>query len=161
MKERKEWPVYELLWEFGRRISDQHSILKASYETKTPIIVPGVVDGSFGTNLFVQSQFTGLRINLFEDMRLIKDRVFESEKAGALLVGGGISKHHTIWWNQFRDGLDYAVYLTTAQEFDGSLSGARPKEAISWNKIRDNAEQVVLYADATLALPLLAISLIS
>ncbi len=161
VKEKREWPVYELLWEFGKRIEDKHSILRAAYETNTPIIVPGVVDGSFGTNLFIQSQFTGLRINLFEDMRLIKDRVFSSKMAGALLVGGGISKHHTIWWNQFRDGLDYAVYLTTAQEFDGSLSGARPREAISWNKIRENAEQAVIYADATLALPILATSLIS
>lgn len=161
VKEKKEWPVYELLWEFGKRIEDKHSILRAAYDTKTPIIVPGIVDGSFGTNLFIQSQFTGLRINLFEDMRLIKDRVFSSKMAGALLIGGGISKHHTIWWNQFRDGLDYAVYLTTAQEFDGSLSGARPREAISWNKIRENAEQAVIYADATLALPLLATSLIS
>ncbi|QKQ99392.1 deoxyhypusine synthase [Metallosphaera tengchongensis] len=161
VKEGKEWAVYRLLWEFGKRIEDEHSILKAAYETKTPIIVPGIVDGSFGTNLFIQSQFTGFRINLFEDMREIKDRVFSSKKAGALLIGGGISKHHTIWWNQFRDGLDYAIYLTTAQEFDGSLSGARPKEAISWNKIKDEAEQVVLYADATIALPLLASSLIS
>ena len=30
------------------------------------------------------------------------------------MIGGGISKHHTIWWNQFRDGLDYAVQVTTA-----------------------------------------------
>lgn len=161
VKERKEWPGYQLLWEIGKRINDPHSILKAAYETETPVIVPGIVDGSFGTNLFIQSQFTGFRINLFEDMKLIKDRVFSSKKAGALLIGGGISKHHTIWWNQFREGLDYAIYLTTAQEFDGSLSGARPREAISWNKIKEGAQQVVVYADATLVLPILAISLIS
>jgi deoxyhypusine synthase (EC 2.5.1.46) len=158
---KREWPVYELLWKFGEKINDDNSVLRAAYETKTPIIVPGVVDGSFGTNLFVQSQFTGFRINLFEDMRLIKDMVFSSKVAGALLIGGGISKHHTIWWNQFKDGLDYAIYLTTAQEYDGSLSGARPREAISWNKIRERAQQVVIYADATLALPIMALSLLS
>jgi len=161
IKVKREWPVYELLWKFGERINDDNSVLRAAYETKTPIIVPGVVDGSFGTNLFVQSQFTGFRINLFEDMRLIKDMVFSSKVAGALLIGGGISKHHTIWWNQFKDGLDYAIYLTTAQEYDGSLSGARPREAISWNKIRERAQQVVIYADATLALPIMALSLLS
>ncbi len=38
-------------------------------------------------------------------------------------MGGGLSKHHTLWWNQYRGGLDYAVYITTASEWDGSLSG--------------------------------------
>ncbi|AWR97820.1 deoxyhypusine synthase [Acidianus sulfidivorans JP7] len=161
IKEKKEWPVYELLWEFGKRIEDKNSILRAAYEKKVPIIVPGVVDGSFGTNLFIRSQFTGLRINLFEDMRLVKDLVFTCKKSGALIIGGGISKHHTIWWNQFKDGLDYTVYLTTAQEYDGSLSGAKPKEAISWNKIKENSENVVIYGDATIILPILASSLLS
>lgn len=161
IKEKKEWPVYELLWEFGKRISDEHSILRAAYEKKVPVIVPGVVDGSFGTNLFIRSQFTGLRINLFEDMRLIKDLIFSCNKSGALIIGGGISKHHTIWWNQFKDGLDYAVYITTAQEYDGSLSGAKPREAISWNKIKETAKNVVIYGDATIILPLLASALLS
>ncbi|EZQ06781.1 MULTISPECIES: deoxyhypusine synthase [Acidianus] len=161
IKEKKEWPVYELLWEFGKRIKDNNSILRSAYEKKVPIFVPGVIDGSFGTNLFIRSQFNGLRINLFEDMRNVKDMIFSCNKSGALIIGGGISKHHTIWWNQFKDGLDYAVYLTTAQEYDGSLSGAKPREAISWNKIKENAENTVIYGDATVILPILASVLLS
>ena len=156
VKVKKEWPVYELLWEFGKRIEDKNSILRAAYERKVPIIVPGIVDGSFGTNLFIASQFNGLRINLFEDMKLVKDLVFSCKKSGALIIGGGISKHHTIWWNQFKDGLDYAIYITTAQEYDGSLSGAKPREAISWNKIKPSSENVVIYGDATVILPILS-----
>lgn len=34
-----------------------------------------------------------------------------------------------------RDGADYAVYVNTAQEFDGCDSGASPNEAVSWGKI--------------------------
>ena len=158
---KKEWPVYELLWEFGKRITDNNSILRAAYEKKVPVIVPGIVDGSFGTNLFIYSQFTQLKINLFEDMKLIKDLVFSCKKSGALIIGGGISKHHTIWWNQFKDGLDYTIYITTAQEYDGSLSGAKPREAISWNKIKPNSENVVIYGDATVILPILTASLLS
>ncbi|MBB5252513.1 deoxyhypusine synthase [Sulfurisphaera ohwakuensis] len=157
---KKEWPVYELLWEFGKRISDENSILKAAYEKKVPIIVPGIIDGSFGTNLFIYSQFTQLKLNLFEDMKLIKDLIFSCKKSGALIIGGGISKHHTIWWNQFKDGLDYAIYITTAQEYDGSLSGAKPREAISWNKIKPTSENVVIYGDATIILPILSASLL-
>jgi deoxyhypusine synthase len=74
-------------------------------------------------------------------------------------VGGGISKHHVIWWSQFAGGLDYAVYVTTAVEYDGSLSGAHPREAISWGKIKPEASSEVVYGDATIILPLLLSSL--
>ena len=55
------------------------------------------------------------------------------------MIGGGISKHHTLWWNQYRGGLDYAVYITTGSEWDGSLSGALVTEAISWGKVKTRA----------------------
>jgi deoxyhypusine synthase len=160
LREKKEFAGYELLWEFGKYVEDENSILRASYIKKVPIIVPGLLDSAFGTQLFINAQFTGFRLNLFEDMRLIKDLVFSSKISGALILGGGISKHHTIWWNQFKDGLDYAIYLTTAQEYDGSLSGARPREAISWNKIKPH-NNVVIYGDITIILPILASVLIT
>jgi len=92
-------------------------------------------------------------------MKKLAEIVFTSKKTGALIIGGGISKHHTIWWNQFKEGLDYAVYVTTASEYDGSLSGARPREAISWGKIKPEARKTVVYGDATLLLPLLYIGI--
>lgn len=41
-----------------------------------------------------------------------------------------------------RNGADYAVYINTGNEFDGSDSGARPEEAKSWGKIRKEANAV-------------------
>lgn len=41
-----------------------------------------------------------------------------------------------------RDGADYAVYVNTAQEFDGCDSGASPDEAVSWGKISADARPV-------------------
>ena len=79
----------------------------------------------------------------------------------ALIVGGGISKHHTIWWNQFKDGLDYVVYITTADEWDGSLSGARPREAVSWGKINEKAKRIMIEGDATVIMPIMTSSLIT
>jgi deoxyhypusine synthase len=87
--------------------------------------------------------------------------IFTAKKTGALIVGGGISKHHTIWWNQFKDGLDYAVYVSTADEWDGSLSGARPREAVSWGKINEKAKRVMVEGDATVVLPVMFSSLLS
>ena len=34
------------------------------------------------------------------------------------------------------------MYVNTAQEFDGSDSGARPDEAISWGKIKIDSSPV-------------------
>ncbi|KAF9621592.1 hypothetical protein IFM89_023166 [Coptis chinensis] len=50
---------------------------------------------------------------------------------------------------------DYAVFIKTAQEFDGSDSGARPDEAVSWGKPRGSAKTVKVHCDATIAFPVL------
>lgn len=146
----------ELASEFGKRINDDHSFLRAAYEKKIPVYVPGIIDGSFGTNLFFYAQTNKFNLDLFTDMNRILNTVFDAKKTGALIIGGGISKHHVIWWNQFRDGADYCIYLTTAQEYDGSLSGALPKEAISWGKVKPMARHLAVFGDVTITLPLLA-----
>jgi deoxyhypusine synthase len=71
------------------------------------------------------------------------------------MIGGGISKHHVIWHSQYRGGLDYAVYITTATQYDGSLSGARLEEAVSWGKIQENAKYTTVDGDATIVLPII------
>ena len=55
----------------------------------------------------------------------------------------------------FRNGADYAVYINTAQEFDGSDAGALPDEAVSWGKILPEAESVKVFGDATILFPIL------
>ena len=136
-------------------------MLGAAYRANAKVFVPGIVDGAFGTNLYIYSQFTGFEVDILKDMKELADIVFASKCSAALILGGGISKHHTIWWNQFKGGLDYAVYVTTAVEWDGSLSGAKTREAISWGKIKSSARHVTVYGDVTVILPILASYLIS
>ncbi len=157
VKVKKEWLPSELLFEVGKRISDPYSILRASAQKRVPVFVPGIVDGAFGTQIVIHSQLSGLKLDIIGDEKRLLDRVFEAHRLGALIIGGGISKHHTIWWAQFKDGLDYAVYVTTAVEYDGSLSGAQPREAISWNKIKPTSKNIVVYGDATIVLPLIVV----
>ncbi len=153
---RKEWGGAEIIREFGLKMNNPDSILYNAAKNNVPVYVPGMTDGSFGSQLWsFYEQHHDFRINLLQDEHELSDIVFEAKKTGALMLGGGISKHHTIWWNQFRDGLDYAVYVTTAQEYDGSLSGAKLEEAISWKKVREDAEFVNVYGDITALLPLL------
>lgn len=47
------------------------------------------------------------------------------------------------------------MFINTGQEFDGSDSGARPDEAISWGKIRIDSSPVKVYCDASLVFPII------
>ncbi len=162
LKVKGKWGLYELLKIVGEIIGDENSILRNAYKSGCEIFVPGWPDGSWGTSLFMESQrLGGFTIDYFIDMKRLSDIFFTSRKAAALIVGGGISKHHTIWWAQFKDGLDYTVYITTASEYDGSLSGARPREAVSWGKIRAGSKYTVVYGDATIILPIIASCILS
>jgi deoxyhypusine synthase len=151
---------HELVWEFGKEISKEknaeQSMVYWAWKNKIPVFVPGLTDGAFGSQLFFHWQdHKDFRLNLFLDEQRLADLVFDAPETGALMLGGGISKHHTIWWNQFRDGLDYAVGVTTASEYDGSLSGARLREAVSWGKVKEDARRVTVLGDVTVLLPFL------
>ena len=146
----------ELCWAFGDRIDDESSLLHWSAKHRIPIVIPGLSDGSIGAQLFMHRQRSpDFMIDFLADEQILSDLTWTCEESHALMVGGGISKHHVIWWNQYRGGLDSAVGITTASEHDGSLSGARLREAISWGKIRPEAPQVTVEGDASVLLPLL------
>jgi deoxyhypusine synthase len=51
-------------------------------------------------------------------------------------------------WSLQRNGADYAVFINTSSEFDGSDSGARPDEAVSWGKIKKDASPVKVFRDS-------------
>ena len=160
-KTKRVWGVRELLWELGKRLHDKNSILYQCALNSVPIFSPGIVDSAFGTALMTfreKLRTKGKKIFLLDvlkDMKELADLVFSSEKLGGIVLGGGISKHHLIWWAQLKGGLDYAVYITTANEWDGSLSGARTREAISWGKLKPQARHVTVYGDVTIVLPLI------
>jgi deoxyhypusine synthase len=157
---KRELSTYELCWEIGKRLNE-NCILYWCWKNTIPVIIPGITDGAVGYQLWLFNQgHKDLRINVLKDEQLLNDMVWQAKKSGALIIGGGISKHHVLWWNLFKKGLDYAVYITTAVEYDGSLSGARPREAISWGKIREKAKTITVEADATIALPLIYTALL-
>jgi deoxyhypusine synthase len=157
----REISTRQLCWRMGERVCGEDSILYWAAKNKIPVYVPGITDGAVGYQLWMFSQDHDFRIDLLEDEKEINDLVFTAEKTGALIIGGGISKHHTIWWNQFKDGLDYTVYITTAVEWDGSLSGAKPREAVSWGKIREKSEYITIEGDASVILPIMIGSLMT
>jgi len=158
---KREVSGRELCREIGLRCCNETSILYWAAQNEIPVYVPGITDGAVGYQTWLFNQDHDFKLNLLKDEGEINELVFTAQKSGALIVGGGISKHHTIWWNQFKDGLDYAVYVSTAEEWDGSLSGARPREAVSWGKISERAKKVMIEGDASLILPLMLSALVT
>jgi deoxyhypusine synthase len=170
--EKKMQPILRGLWARGTRSLSTRalasavgesipptagsSILRAAFDRKVPVIIPGITDGAVGSQVWQFWQdHRALTFDLLSDEQVLSDLVFEAKRSGAIMLGGGISKHHTIWWNQFRDGLDAALYITTAVEWDGSLSGARTREAVSWGKVKANAHHTTVEGDVTVLFPLM------
>jgi deoxyhypusine synthase len=156
---KKEYSPSELAYEFGKRMRDENSILRQAYLHNVKVFCPGIVDGAFGTQLTLFSQDHDFKLNVLKDELLLSNLSFDNKISGAFMIGGGISKHHVIWWNQFKGGLDYAVYITTASQYDGSLSGARLTEAVSWGKVKEKAKYVTIDGDATIILPIMLAAL--
>jgi deoxyhypusine synthase len=157
----KEVSSRQLCHEIGKRVCNESSILYWAARNNIPVYVPGITDGAVGYQAWFFSQDHDFRINLLRDSGELNEIVFNAKRTGALIIGGGISKHHTLWWNQFKDGLDYAIYISTADEWDGSLSGARPREAVSWGKISEKAKKTMIEGDASIILPLMVSALIT
>jgi deoxyhypusine synthase len=157
----REVSTSQLCSEIGKRICNETSILYWAAKNNIPVYVPGITDGAVGYQTWLFSQDHAFKLDLLKDSGEINAVIFSAKKTGALIIGGGISKHHTIWWNQFKDGLDYVVYVSTADEWDGSLSGARPREAVSWGKISKKAKRIMVEGDASVILPIMISALVS
>jgi len=146
----------EFAFEMGRNIKDGNSFLHWAYERKVPVFSPGITDSAIGLQTyFARQKHKEFAIDVTKDMKGLADIVLNSEKTAAIVLGGGISKHHTIGVNLLRGGLDYALYVSTSESYDGSLSGAPASEAISWGKISEGGKHATVRADATLAFPLI------
>lgn len=158
---KKEMSTADITRMIGENLGEG-SFLYWAYKNNIPVIVPGIVDGAVGSQIWLFTQkHNDFKLNVVADSELLSSLVFKAKKSGSLMLGGGISKHHTLWWNQYRNGLDYAVYITTAQEFDGSLSGALIREAISWGKVTQNAKQTTIHAEITTILPFIYSALLA
>jgi deoxyhypusine synthase len=160
-KSSKEFSPSEIIKYIGSNLNET-SFLYWAFKNDIPVFVPGIVDGAVGNQIWLFNQsHKDFKIDILKDQTKLSELIFDSKMTGAFMMGGGISKHHTLWWNQYRGGLDYAVYITTSSEWDGSLSGALVTEAISWGKVTTEAKQITIHADISTILPFIYYGLIS
>jgi len=146
----------DFTYELGLAVENKESFLHWAAKNNIPVFCPALTDGSIGDLLYFQrKKMPDFYIDIVSDHKKIVNLVLSWEKTGAILIGGGVPKHYVLNANIFDEGLDYAVYITTAQEFDASDSGGNQQEAMSWAKVKVNAPNVKIKCEATVVFPLM------
>jgi deoxyhypusine synthase len=150
------WTPSKLINRLGKEINNEESVYYWAYKNNIPVFCPAITDGGIGDTLFYHAfKNPGLRLDLIEDIQRMDLLALFAVNTGAIILGGGTSKHHILNANCMRNGVNFSVFVNTGQEFDGSDSGAKPDEALSWAKIRPEATPVKVYGEASLIFPLL------
>ncbi|KAK1799228.1 hypothetical protein P4O66_007475 [Electrophorus voltai] len=154
--EGAHWTPSKMIHRLGKEINNPDSVYYWAYKNNIPVFSPALTDGSLGDMIYFHSyKNPGLVLDIVEDIRRLNCKAVFAKSTGMIILGGGLIKHHIANANLMRNGADFAVFVNTGQEFDGSDSGARPDEAVSWGKIRMDAKPVKVYADASIIFPLL------
>ncbi len=165
----KKMNIKEFLWEIGKHIEREDSILKKCYEKKIPVFCPGISDSGIGLmiwgrliqgdRIIEQLNSPGkIEVDVFDDLREILDAAWTCKKAGVFYIGGGLPKNFIQQAMQFSNkqgGADYGVQITTDRAESGGSSGAPLKEGVSWGKMNERGKYVNVSCDATIALPLI------
>jgi deoxyhypusine synthase len=153
--EKKIWAPVEITKRLGEKINDKKSFLYWANKNNIPVFCQAMIDGAFGMQVYLFKQ--DHRDFIIDDTaeEKLAEIVLTSEKTGGVILGGGIAKHHVLGVNLLKGGFDYAIYVNTTDEYDGSLSGAKTNEAISWNKISKEENHVVVTGDASIVFTLI------
>jgi deoxyhypusine synthase len=157
--------IGERLLELG--VQPEQSVLAMAAQWHVPIYTSSPGDSSIGMNL-ARHQLDGhaLTIDPLFDVHETTAIVQAATRNGVIILGGGSPKNFYLQtqpqlWEVLginKGGHDYFIQITQDAPHWGGLSGATPSEAVSWGKIKPEllSDSVVVYADTTLAFPLLA-----
>lgn len=161
-KRKRPLCSYEIIDIAGKSIDNKESILYWASRNKIPVFCPALTDGAFGDMIFFMKQRkSDFYVDISKDMQEIVNLTLNARKTGLIILGGGVAKHYTLNAQIFREGCDFAVYVNTGQEYDGSDSGARTDEAVTWGKIKPKALQAKVSGDATIIFPLIIAGLVN
>ena len=152
---KKVVSIQELLYEIGLMVDDEKSFVAAAARNDIPIFAPGLIDSMMGLQLWIFNQDHDFTVDAVADMNYLSDIVFESEKVGAILLGGGLTKHYTLASNVIKGGLDAAIQITMDRPEAGSLGGAPLEEAKSWAKAKCGSSLASVVGDVTVMFPLI------
>ena len=149
----------------------EKSFITTAYDYDVPVYISTIKDSSLALNLAVH-RLRDKTYNLDFVREIIEQAaiVYDSKKSGILELGGGVPKNTAQQTGPLLDqilrrndgGQDYIIQITDARPDTGGLSGATLQEGKSWGKVQNAHEGVVtVYADATIAFPILALYVLS
>jgi len=145
-----------MIKKMGEKINNPESVYYWAAKNDIPVFCPAITDGSIGDMLFFYSyKKENFVVDIVGDIRKVNTIALKAKKSGVVILGGGIVKHHILNANLMRNGADFAVFVNTGQEYDGSDAGAKPTEALSWGKLKWNSSFVKVYAEVTLVFPII------
>ncbi|OPY07719.1 MAG: deoxyhypusine synthase-like protein [Syntrophaceae bacterium PtaB.Bin038] len=159
----------EFIREMGKYLTKKAkkkgSLVQTAYENDVPIFCPAFSDSSAGFGLVLHQHRhpkSHVSIDSVKDFRELTEIKIAAPTSGLLMIGGGVPKNFiqdTVICAEIL-GKDvpmhqYAIQITVADVRDGACSSSTLKEAASWGKVDTVSEQMV-FAEATMALPLLA-----
>lgn len=152
----------------------ERSFVAQAARYDVPIFTSSPGDSSIGMNLAAMKLTReGGNITIDSDLDVLQTTaiIFNSKKNGVLAIGGGSPKNFYMQTQPTLSqilgidskGHDYFVQITTDSPQWGGLSGATPQEAVSWGKmcIKETQNHVVVYCDATIAMPILTAYILS
>ena len=167
LKDEEVYSTREFLYRFGEFQSKKgiNSITAAAYRAGVPMYSPGLIDSGYGVALSLLKRQKGktIRLDQTKDMEELAQIAERTKRTGVVYLGGGVPKDtiqlSTIIKSLAKGGEEetpheYAIQITADSPQWGGLSGCTLEEAISWGKIKSDAKKATLYADITLALPL-------
>ena len=149
----------------------EKSFVTAAYDYDVPVYISTIKDSSLALNLAVH-RLRDRTYNLDFVREILEQAaiLYSSKKSGILELGGGVPKNTAQQTGPLLDqilerkdgGQDYIIQITDARPDTGGLSGATLQEGKSWGKIQDAHNGVVtVYADATIAFPIIALYVLS
>jgi deoxyhypusine synthase len=149
----------------------ERSFVTTAYELDVPVYVSTLKDSSLALNLAIH-RLKNKTYNLDFVREIIEQAgiVYNAKKSGILELGGGVPKNTAQQTGPLLDqilrkdhgGQDYIIQITDARPDTGGLSGATLEEGKSWGKVQDSHDDLItVYADATIAFPILALYAIS
>jgi deoxyhypusine synthase len=155
----------DFAWELGKRLDDSNSILRAAYETETPVFIPAVRDSEFGYIYYLHASRRAFKdvlvVDAFKDVPEIISICRNSPNNGMIVIGGGVPRN-TIQSAALatKSGMDYAVVITLDRPETGGLSGSTLEETVSWGKLKGEADKIMVIGDALVVFPIMVASVL-
>lgn len=157
----------QILSLLGLIINDKKNskgILATAFRNGTATYCPAFTDSILGMGLELHNErhpSMYLTINQTKEFQELILDMNKNNRKSIFICGGGTPKNFTLQAGLMthkpkKKGFDYAIQITTDAPHWGGLSGATLKEAVSWGKVRKEARYQTVYADATIALPMIA-----